>query len=218
LARHKRPASGSAGAVEPPRTRALQRYARLCADASGRPATIPADAPATSRAGLQTEVGEDTMAARTGQQFLDRLRKTNRTVWLGDDRVDDVTTHPELAAPRTRWRRVRPSAPVSRGVPDPDPETGEPINISHMFPRSVEDLKRRNRDCRESPRRRGAHGRTPDYMNVKFACFAARHAIWAGADQDNEEGAQNLSSSSGVWPRGHLTHAHHHPAHDRQGE
>ena len=35
-------------------------------------------------------------------------------------------------------------------------------------------------------------GRTPDYMNVKFACFAARHAIWAGADQANEEGAQNL--------------------------
>jgi aromatic ring hydroxylase len=37
------------------------------------------------------------MAARTGQQFLDRLRKTSRTVWLGDERIDDVTSHPELA-------------------------------------------------------------------------------------------------------------------------
>src|SRR4030095_9000017 len=34
--------------------------------------------------------------------------------------------------------------------------------------------------------------RTPDYMNVKFACFAAQHGIWAGADHGNEEGAQNL--------------------------
>jgi 4-hydroxyphenylacetate 3-monooxygenase oxygenase component len=134
------------------------------------------------------------MAARTGQQFLDRLRKTNRTVWLGDDRVDDVTTHPELAG----------AAHTLAGVFDrqhqypeecliPDPETGEPINISHMFPRSVEDLKRRNRGLsRISEATVGLMGRTPDYMNVKFACFAARHAIWAGADQGNEEGAQNL--------------------------
>ena len=77
------------------------------------------------------------MAARTGQQFLDRLRKTSRTVWLGDERVDDVTTHPELAG----------AAHTLAGVFDrqhdypeecliPDPETGEAINISHMFPRS----------------------------------------------------------------------------------
>jgi aromatic ring hydroxylase len=134
------------------------------------------------------------MAARTGQQFLDRLRKTHRTVWLGDERVDDVTAHPELAG----------AAHTLAGVFDrqhqypeecliPDPETGEPINVSHMFPRSVEDLKRRNRGLsRISEATVGLMGRTPDYMNVKFACFAARHAIWAGPDQGNEEGAQNL--------------------------
>jgi len=134
------------------------------------------------------------MAARTGQQFLDRLRKTSRTVWLGDERVDDVTTHPELAG----------AAHTLAGVFDrqhdypeecltPDPETGEAINISHMFPRSVEDLKRRNRGLsRISEATVGLMGRTPDYMNVKFACFAARHAMWAGPDQGNEEGAQNL--------------------------
>jgi hypothetical protein len=27
-------------------------------------------------------------------------------------------------------------------VPDPDPETGEPINVGHMIPRSIDDLKR----------------------------------------------------------------------------
>jgi hypothetical protein len=40
---------------------------------------------------------EEIMAARTGRQFLDGLRKTHRTVWVGDERIDDVTAHPALA-------------------------------------------------------------------------------------------------------------------------
>ena len=46
-----------------------------------------------------------------------------------------------------------------------------------MIPRSVEDLKRRNRGlARIAEATVGLMGRTPDYMNVKFAGFAARHA------------------------------------------
>src|SRR5262249_28308468 len=40
---------------------------------------------------------EALMGARTGEQFLEKLRKTRRTVWVGDERVDDVTAHPALA-------------------------------------------------------------------------------------------------------------------------
>jgi len=134
------------------------------------------------------------MGARTGQQFLSTLRKTRRTLWLGDERVDDVTAHPALAG----------AAQTLAGVFDrqhqyaeeclvADPVAGEPINISHAIPRSVEDLKRRNRCIsRISEATLGMMGRTPDYMNVKFACFAASHAIWAGPDLGNAEGASNL--------------------------
>jgi len=134
------------------------------------------------------------MGARTGLQFLERLRKTNRTLWLGAERIDDVTEHPELAgAAHTLASVFDRQHQYAEDCLIPDPETGEPINISNMFPRSVEDLKRRNRGLsRISEATVGLMGRTPDYMNVKFACFAARHAIWAGADQGNEEGAQNL--------------------------
>ena len=134
------------------------------------------------------------MGARTGQQFLDGLRKTRRTVWLGDERVDDVTAHPELAGAASTLASVFDRQ--HRYADDcliPDPETGEPINISHMIPRSVQDLARRNRGLsRISEATVGLMGRTPDYMNVKFACFAARHAIWAAADHGNDEGALNL--------------------------
>jgi len=134
------------------------------------------------------------MAARTGRQFLEGLRKTRRTVWVGDEKIDDVTAHPALAG----------AAATLAGVFDrqheyagecliSDPETAEPINISHMLPRSIDDLKRRNTGlARISEATAGLMGRTPDYMNVKFSCFAARHAIWAGPDRANAAGAENL--------------------------
>ena len=116
------------------------------------------------------------MGARTGEQFPEGLRKTRRIVWVGDERVDDVTTHPALAqAARTlagiydRQHRFPEECLVA------DPATGELVNVSHMIPRSVGDLQRRNRGLsRISEATVGLMGRTPDYMNVKFACFAAR--------------------------------------------
>ena len=103
------------------------------------------------------------MGARTGQQFLQGLRHTARQLYLENDRVGDVTTHPALAG----------AAHTLAGVFDrqhtyaddcliPDPETGEPINISHMMPRSIDDLKRRVQGCRACPRRRwGSWGAPP---------------------------------------------------------
>ena len=36
------------------------------------------------------------MGARTGKQYLAGLREQEREVWLGGERVRDVTTHPGL--------------------------------------------------------------------------------------------------------------------------
>src|SRR5215471_9398770 len=86
------------------------------------------------------------MSARTGEQFLDGLRKTTRTLWVGGERVDDVTAHPALAqAARTLadvFDRQHRFADECLTV---DSRTGEPTGLSHVIPRSVEDLKRRNR-------------------------------------------------------------------------
>jgi aromatic ring hydroxylase len=134
------------------------------------------------------------MSARTGRQFLDGLRKTPRHLWLGDERIGDVTAHPALAgAARTLAEVFDRQHRFADECLIPDPETGEPINISHMFPRSIEDLKRRNRGLsRIAEATVGLMGRTPDYMNVKFASFAARPSFWAGPDQRNAGGAENL--------------------------
>jgi aromatic ring hydroxylase len=134
------------------------------------------------------------MGARTGEQFLEGLRGDNRELWMGDERIKDATSHPLLAG----------GAQAMAGVFDlqhehaddclmPDPETGEPINVSHLIPRSKEDLLRRRRALeRISAGTVGMMGRTPDYMNVAFAGFAGRRREWAGSDGSNERGASNL--------------------------
>jgi 4-hydroxyphenylacetate 3-monooxygenase len=134
------------------------------------------------------------MPARTGKQFLDGLRHTRRQLWLEGLLVDDVTAHPALAGGAQTIAGVFDRQHV---FPDdcltPDPETGEPVNVGHMIPRSIADLKRRNRGLtRIAEATVGLMGRTPDYMNVKFASFASRALDWRGAEGRNEAGAENL--------------------------
>ena len=132
------------------------------------------------------------MPARTGKQFLAGLKKDGREIWVGDERVDDATEHPAF----------RGAAHALAGVFDlqykeadaclmPDPDTGEPINKSHMIPRSRGDLLQRHRALETiSEYTVGLMGRTPDYMNVTFAGFAGRCDEWA--IDGNERGATNL--------------------------
>ena len=122
------------------------------------------------------------MPARSGEQFLKGLRARNREVWLGDERVDDVTTHPQLEGAAHSLARV---FDIQQEFADeclmPDPETGEAINVSHMIPRSVDDLKRRHIGLRRIAESTvGIMGRTPDYMNVTFAGFAGERSAWLG--------------------------------------
>ena len=120
------------------------------------------------------------MGARTGKEFLAGL-KTPREIWVGDDKVSDVASHPSFAGAAQTLAQVFDLQHDAReDCLMPDPETGEPINISHMIPRSREDLEKRHRCLqRISEFTVGLMGRTPDYMNVTYAGFAGRADEWA---------------------------------------
>jgi 4-hydroxyphenylacetate 3-monooxygenase oxygenase component len=134
------------------------------------------------------------MAARTGEQFLAGLRSRPREIWVDGERIGDVTAHPKLAGAA---RSLASIFDRQHAYPDeclvPDPETGEQIGISHMFPRSRDDLRCRHAGLtRLSEGTVGLMGRTPDYMNMKFSGFASAPWVWAGADGRNRSGADNL--------------------------
>lgn len=134
------------------------------------------------------------MSARTGQEFLSGLRATDRAIWVDGERIDDVTNHPKLSgAAQTLSSVFDHQHTYADECLVPDPETGEDINISHMLPRSHDDLRRRQAGLiRLSEVSMGIMGRTPDYMNMKFSGFASAPWVWAGEDNSNEQGAANL--------------------------
>ncbi len=118
------------------------------------------------------------MPARSGAQYLAGLRERKTEVWLRGERVADVTTHPGLAS------GARAIASLYDLQCDPahrdamtfaDPATGDRLGLSFIIPRTRDDLVRR-RDMMLAWARTtcGMMGRSPDFMNVTFAC-------WAGA-------------------------------------
>ena len=134
------------------------------------------------------------MPARTGAEFLDGLRGAQRAVWVDGELITDPTTHPttrggaaSLAELFDRQHKFADECLI------PDPETGEAINVSHMLPRSREDLRRRQVGLvRMSEGTAGLMGRTPDYMNMKFSAFGSAPWVWAGDDGRNARGAENI--------------------------
>src|SRR5438034_4905827 len=118
------------------------------------------------------------MAARTGQQYVDGLRAQDREVWLGGERVKDVTTHPGLK------NGARAIAALYDMQCDPklrdemtyvSPTTGDRVGLSFIIPRTRADLEKRRVMMLNWARTTcGMMGRSPDFMNVTYAA-------WAGA-------------------------------------
>ncbi len=156
------------------------------------------------------------MGARTGREFLKGLSKP-REVWVGDDKVTDVVSHPAFAGAAQTLAEIFDLQHQARDVClMPDPETREPIGVSHMIPRSRADLERRHACLQKiSEFTVGVMGRTPDYMNVTFAGFAGRADEWAV--NGNDRGAANLVAYQKFLARNDvsLTHTIVHPTIDK---
>jgi 4-hydroxyphenylacetate 3-monooxygenase oxygenase component len=134
------------------------------------------------------------MGARTGAQFLEGLRKTKREIWVDGEKVADVTQHPKLRGGAESIAAIYDRQHDYAGeCLFAAPPSGELTNVSHMIPRSKDELRRRHAGLvRLSEGSMGIMGRTPDYMNMKFAAFASAPKVWAGAEGRNERGARNI--------------------------
>jgi 4-hydroxyphenylacetate 3-monooxygenase len=156
------------------------------------------------------------VGARTGSEFLAGLREP-REIWVGDDRVADVVSHPAFAgAAQTLAELFDLQHRAAEICLMSDPETGEPINVSHLIPRSRDDLERRHRCLQRTAEFTvGLMGRTPDYMNVTYAGFAGRADEWVANGSDR--GAANLVDYQKLLARKDisLTHTIVHPTIDK---
>jgi 4-hydroxyphenylacetate 3-monooxygenase len=126
------------------------------------------------------------MGARSGAAYLDRLRADDREVWIDGERVADVTRDPRLG------RGVHSIAALYDLQLDPcrvdqmtyvSPTSGERVGLSHIQPRSIDDLvRRRNMFKTWSEWSGGMLGRSPDYMNTMVMGCAANADYFAKND------------------------------------
>ena len=127
------------------------------------------------------------------------------------------TTSPSTRRSRARWASLAAVYDLQHEAADdclvPDPETGEPINVSHLIPRSRDDLDRRHRapaaHRRVHGRPHGAHARLPE-RHLRGLRGARRRV---GAATATSEGAANLVAFQDELARRDLVaDAHDHPS------
>ena len=133
------------------------------------------------------------MPARTGAEYIAGLRERAADIYIGGERVSDVTRHPAFAG------GLQTVAGLLEMQHDPatrdemtytSPSTGDPVGLSFIMPRNADDLARRRKMMRNWAKFScGMMGRTPDFLNVAVMSMAAA-ADYSG--QNRPEFRQNI--------------------------
>jgi 4-hydroxyphenylacetate 3-monooxygenase len=117
------------------------------------------------------------MGARTGRQYLTGLKQQERQVWLRGEPVQDVTSHPGLANGARAIASLydmQSDAKYRDEMTYVSPTTGDRVGLSFIIPRTREDLEARRVMMLNWARTTcGMMGRSPDFMNVTLAAWAA---------------------------------------------
>ena len=117
------------------------------------------------------------MPARTGRQYIEGLRAQEREVWLGGERVRDVTTHKGLAGgvkAIAHLYDMQHDEKLRDVMTVKSPSSGAPVGRSFDMPKTAEALQTRSRMMLNWARATcGMMGRSPDFMNVTFAAWGA---------------------------------------------
>src|SRR5215216_4366626 len=158
------------------------------------------------------------MPARSGQQYVESLRRRTPRIYLEGRRVEDVTAEPLFQGPlrsiAEQYDMQR--EPAYREVMTyPSPSTGEPVSTSFVVPHSRDDLVKMRRHFKlRTDHNFGFMGRAPDFMN----CFVTglHQGARLFARQDERYGANATAYYEHVRERDlFLTHMLINPQIDR---
>ncbi|HVA79702.1 MAG TPA: 4-hydroxyphenylacetate 3-monooxygenase, oxygenase component [Candidatus Binataceae bacterium] len=133
------------------------------------------------------------MGARSGNNYLSSLKKLGAEIFLGGERVSDVTTH-------RAFRNCAQSLAQLYDMQSEHPEAmtfrtddGGRAGLSFHQPRTPAELAKRSRMMKTwADFSGGFMGRTPDYLNVSITAMAAAHEFFAASDPrfgDNIQGS-----------------------------
>jgi 4-hydroxyphenylacetate 3-monooxygenase len=117
------------------------------------------------------------MPARTGQQYVEGLKARDCEIWLGGERVRDVTTHPGLSGgvrAIARLYDMQYDPKLKKVMTYKSPSSGDRVGRSFNNPKTRDELETRSQMMLNWARAScGMMGRSPDFMNVTFAAWGA---------------------------------------------
>ena len=117
------------------------------------------------------------MPARSGADYLERLREASPEIYMEGQRIKDVTAHPTLgngARTLAALYDLQSDPEVGPEMTYTSPSSGDPVGLSFIIPRSHADLERRRTMMTHWARVScGMMGRTPDFLNVAVMSMAA---------------------------------------------
>ena len=127
------------------------------------------------------------MGARTGQQYLDKLNAMRPHITIDGEVVsENLTEHPafrNVARTYAKLFDLQHDPKFKDKLTYPSPTTGDPVNVSFLIPRTLEDLERRRAGIQVwAEYSNGFLGRTGDYMNSSLTALAAAKKWFERAD------------------------------------
>ena len=135
------------------------------------------------------------MPARTGAEYIAGLKRNHPEIYMNGERVKDVTTHPALrngAETMAKLYDLQHDPAFKGEMTYTSPTTGDPVGMSFITPRTIEDLEKRRAMMRHWARQTfGMMGRSPDFMNVTIMAMAAAGDYFARNRPEFKKNIQN---------------------------
>jgi 4-hydroxyphenylacetate 3-monooxygenase len=129
------------------------------------------------------------MGARSGSEYLSRLAEHSPEVWIGGERIENVTTHRATAGAATEIARL-----YDRQLEDanqdfalfPSPKTGDLVGSQFLIPSSRDDIGQRRRAHKLwADSTLGLMGRTTDFIGAMLTAWTINADFFGdpGADR-----------------------------------
>ncbi|WP_026678459.1 4-hydroxyphenylacetate 3-hydroxylase family protein [Fictibacillus gelatini] len=129
---------------------------------------------------------------RTGAHYLESI-KDKRNVYIGGERVDDVTTHPAFKGIAKTIANLYDMAADESNNMTYETEDGTVANKIYMIPKSREDLRdRREAISKWSESTFGFVGRSPDHVAAFMAGFASSPDVFERGNPKLKNNAANF--------------------------